>query len=306
MPEDQFTERRKSRHRQRGGSASVRSTPWISDGNGATMAGKGAPKADDDEGVAAARLGNDVVRVPKAAEIVAARLRRQIITGELKFGEHLGPENELLTRYGLSRPTLREAFRILETESLITIVRGANGGVVVNRPRVELASRYYGLLLALSGTPATEVYEAMAMVEPPAVRLLASTDPRRAAETLTRRIDDERRSLDDPPAYARASTAFHETLIELTGNRALLLFAQMLREVIERTIAGAIEESSTPTLHARRRGVRAHEELVSLIGQGRSDEAEEYWQRHLAAAGDALFKNREPPMVLDFFARVPD
>ena len=229
--------------------------------------GKGAPKVDDDDGVAP-RLGNEVVRVPKAAEIVAARLRRQIITGELKFGEHLGPENELLTRYGLSRPTLREAFRILETESLITIVRGANGGVVVNRPRVELAARYYGLLLALSGTPATEVYEAMAMIEPPAVRLLASNDPRRAAETLTRRIDDERRSLDDPPAYARASTAFHETLIELTGNRALLLFAQMLREIIERTISGAIEESSTPTLHARRKGVRAHEELVSLIGQG--------------------------------------
>ena len=139
MGNDQSTQGRDSRHRRSGSGASVRSKPWMCDGSGATMATKGAPKADDDEGVAAARLGNDVVRVPKAAEIVAARLRRQIITGELKFGEHLGPENELLTRYGLSRPTLREAFRILETESLITIVRGANGGVVVNRPRVELA-----------------------------------------------------------------------------------------------------------------------------------------------------------------------
>ena len=270
------------------------------------MATKGERLPADDDGVRPARRGHAVVRVPKAAEIVAARLRRKIISGELAFGEHLGPENDLLNQYGVSRPTLREAFRILETESLITIVRGANGGVVVNRPRVELASRYYGLLLALSGTPATEVYQAMAMVEPPAVRLLAATDPLRAAETLTRRIDEERRSLDDPPAYARASTAFHETLIELTGNRALLLFAQMLREVIERTIAGAIEGSSTPTLHARRRGIRAHEELVSLIAQGRSEDAGTYWAGHLSAAGDALFKGREPPLVLDFFAGLPD
>jgi hypothetical protein len=80
MRKDEVTQRRESRHRQRSSGASVRSTPWISDGSGATMASKGAPKADGDEGIAAARLGNDVVRVPKAAEIVAARLRRQIIT----------------------------------------------------------------------------------------------------------------------------------------------------------------------------------------------------------------------------------
>lgn len=255
---------------------------------------------------APARAGREVVRVPKAAEIVAARLRRRIITGELTIGEHLGPETELLAQYGVSRPTLREAFRILETESLIKIVRGVNGGVVVNRPRVELAARYYGLLLALSGTPATEVYQAMAMVEPPAVGMLAERVPRRAAETLTRRIDDERLVIDDPAAYARASTAFHETLIELTGNRALLLFAQMLREIIEQTISGAIEESSAPTLHARRKGIRAHEELVALIGAGKRDEAEAYWARHLAAAGTALFKDREPPLVLDFFTGAPD
>lgn len=254
----------------------------------------------------APRRRPEAVRVPKAAEIVAARLRRRIIIGELSIGEHLGPETEMLAQYGVSRPTLREAFRILETESLIKIVRGVNGGVVVNRPRVELAARYYGLLLAMSGTPATEVYQAMAMVEPPAVGLLAATDPRRAAETLTRRIDEERRAIDDPPAYARASTAFHETLIELTGNRALLLFAQMLREIIEQTIAGAIEESSAPTIHARRKGIRAHEEVVALIGAGKRDEAEAYWAKHLAAAGTALFKHREPPLVLDFFTAAPD
>lgn len=255
---------------------------------------------------ASSRRNAESVRVPKAAEIVAARLRRKIITGELAFGEHLGPETELLAQYGVSRPTLREAFRILETESLITIVRGVNGGVVVNRPRVELASRYYGLLLALSGTPATEVYEAMAMVEPPAVGQLASTDPLRAADVLTRRIDDERRALDDPPAYARASTAFHETLIELTGNRALLLFAQMLRELIEQTISGAIYESSAPTLRARRRGIKAHEQLVALIAEGKREEAEAFWAKHLEAAGKALFKDREPPLIREFFTGTPD
>lgn len=241
------------------------------------------------------------VRVPKAAELVAARLRRRIISGELGFGEHLGPETEMLAEYGVSRPTLREAFRILETEALIRIVRGVNGGVVVNRPQVDLAARYYGLILALEDTPADEVYQAMAMIEPPAVARLAHLDPVGASHALRECIEDERRCIDDPDAYARASTEFHERLVQLTGNRALLLFAQMLREIIERTISGAIYGTSSPTTNARRRGIRAHEQLVALIAAGDADGAEAYWARHMAAAGRALFKDRAPVLVRELF-----
>ncbi|TMA31909.1 MAG: GntR family transcriptional regulator [Deltaproteobacteria bacterium] len=52
------------------------------------------------------------VRVPKAAELVAARIRRRIIRREIQEGEALLPESELMGEFGVSRPTLREAFRI--------------------------------------------------------------------------------------------------------------------------------------------------------------------------------------------------
>jgi DNA-binding FadR family transcriptional regulator len=66
------------------------------------------------------------IRVPKAAELVAAKIRRQIVNGELAEGTALPPEAELVSRYGVSRPTLQEAFRILESELLIE--RGKNRG----------------------------------------------------------------------------------------------------------------------------------------------------------------------------------
>src|SRR5207245_2326520 len=59
------------------------------------------------------------VRVPKTAELVARSLRRQIIRGELGQGEALPSESALMEQFGVSRPTLREAFRVLESESLI-------------------------------------------------------------------------------------------------------------------------------------------------------------------------------------------
>ena len=71
------------------------------------------------------------VHVPKMAEVIVERLRRQIVRGELTEGEALPSEHELQARFGVSRPTLREAFRILESESLITVRRGAHGGALV-------------------------------------------------------------------------------------------------------------------------------------------------------------------------------
>ena len=67
------------------------------------------------------------VRVPKAAELVAAQLRGQIVRGELAEGDALPPEHELMQRFGVSRPTLREAFRVLEEKrcSASSAARGA-------------------------------------------------------------------------------------------------------------------------------------------------------------------------------------
>src|SRR5262249_2171707 len=76
--------------------------------------------------------------------------------------------------FGVSRPTLREAFRILEAESLISIRRGARGGARVVSPDIAVAARYVGLLLQMSGTTIADVYEARMVTEPAAARLLAA------------------------------------------------------------------------------------------------------------------------------------
>ncbi|MCK9903482.1 GntR family transcriptional regulator, partial [Frankia sp. Cpl3] len=57
-------------------------------------------------------LARQQIRVPKTAELVAAQLRRQIVRGELVEGDALPPEAVLMEQFGVSRPTLREAFRV--------------------------------------------------------------------------------------------------------------------------------------------------------------------------------------------------
>jgi DNA-binding FadR family transcriptional regulator len=62
--------------------------------------------------------------------MVATHLRRQIVLGELKEGDQLPSESVLMEEFGVSRPTLREAFRILEAEGAITAPCGVRGAAL--------------------------------------------------------------------------------------------------------------------------------------------------------------------------------
>src|ERR1700761_8933558 len=91
------------------------------------------------------------LRSPKVAEVVAARLRRRILTGELEDGELLPKEEELREQYPVSKPSFREAQRILEAEGLITIRRGNVGGAVVHRPSANNVAYTMAMVLASRG-----------------------------------------------------------------------------------------------------------------------------------------------------------
>src|SRR3954453_17494755 len=115
---------------------------------------------------------NGSVRVPKAAELVADDLRRRIIRGELSEGHALPNETALMEYYDVSRPTLREALRVLESESLISVKRGARGGARVQVPNSSVATRHAALLLQLGGTTLEDVFAARRVIEPAAARML--------------------------------------------------------------------------------------------------------------------------------------
>ncbi|MFM8871031.1 MAG: FadR/GntR family transcriptional regulator, partial [Actinomycetota bacterium] len=70
----------------------------------------------------------------KTHEAVADTLRRQIVLGRFKVGDRLPTEEELTGHFDVARTTLREALRVLESQGLIEIRRGRNGGPVVTEP----------------------------------------------------------------------------------------------------------------------------------------------------------------------------
>ena len=249
----------------------------------------------------ARRGGKPRPRPREKPQQIADELRRQIVSGKLSEGDSLGSEPELIARFGVSRPSIREALRILEAEGLISVVRGMLGGVVVHEPDQRMTARTAATVLQARNVPLADVYEARALIEPVAVHVVASKRSRRAdVEQLQRVLKEQQRLVEEREAFAPANARFHETLVTLAGNRTLGIVAEMLNEVVARAISAISQTALTPDSVAdRRRALRSQERLLSLIEAGKAVEAEEHWRAHMAVVGRILLGKVAGSTVID-------
>jgi DNA-binding FadR family transcriptional regulator len=233
----------------------------------------GRPYPDGVSNLAGSRIN---VRVPKTAELVAARIRRQIVTGELREGDALPSETALMETFSISRPTMREAYRILESEGLITVRRGAHGGARVLEPTADGVARAAGLVLQHRGATIADVLEARVYIEAPAARILAARRDRVSiAERLQQNLDAWE---GEPETFAE----FNSLMLELTDNETLWLVATMLESVTSAAAAAYVQRPH-PVSDERlaRRAEKGRQKVIDLIRAGDGDGAEEAWRIHL-------------------------
>jgi GntR family transcriptional regulator, transcriptional repressor for pyruvate dehydrogenase complex len=231
-------------------------------------------------------------RLREKPQRIADELRRLIVSGKLAEGDSLGHEPELVERFGVSRPSLREALRILEAEGLITVVRGMLGGIIVHEPDERMTARTAALVLQARNVSLADVYEARTLLEPTAVRVITSLRARQAAVAELRQlIKQQVRVIQDPDAFGPANARFHERLVALAGNQTLTIVAEMLNEVVTRAVTAISKTGPAQDSAAtRRRGIRSQERLVELIEAGKASEAETHWREHMTVVGRFLVK----------------
>jgi len=272
--------------------------------------------ADREAGLGAQRYVGQVVRAPKTAELIATLYRRQIVRGELRPGDTLPSEQQLMEQFGVSRPTLREAFRILEAEDLISVKRGSRGGARVTQPSLSVAARYVGLLLQVQGTTIADVYEARMVLEPACARLLARRRTKQDLADLTACIEELRAAqagrpgtaqLDapEPALWSRQAARFHELIMQRSGSKTLAVQGGVLQDIVAThlTLALSRDRAKDDELANFRRNVRSYEKLVALVEERDGAGAERHWRAHMEAAGQRLLReDLQSRSVVDLFS----
>jgi DNA-binding FadR family transcriptional regulator len=221
--------------------------------------------------------------------MVAAALRQRILTGALRDGDLLPKQSDLLAEFRVSRPSIREALRILETEGLVTVRRGNLGGATVHAPKAHDTAYMLGLVLQGKRVVIDDVGVALRHMEPACAALCAGLEDRDRAVELLREVHRETvDAVDDGVMFVDHARRFHEQLVALCGNETMKVVVGALESVWsvhERAWARhASEAGEFPNAGMRHRGIDAHARILSLIERGDPQRVMEAAYRHLMAS----------------------
>jgi DNA-binding FadR family transcriptional regulator len=234
--------------------------------------------------------------------VVASAIRRQITSGELREGDRLPAQAQLGEAFAVSRPTLREAFRILESEKLISVSRGSRGGAQVHQPQADHLARYAKFVLQSRKASYRDVYQSRILIEPPAARFVAEHHADEVPDALRQVIRDGGEAV-LAGDLALAVATFHTRLVQLTGNQTLILISSMLDEIIahnQSQVAHARRRSRTYSATQSEAGLRSQEKLVVLIEERDGLGAETHWRTHMENAAKVWLGHGAADAIVDW------
>lgn len=213
-------------------------------------------------------------RRPKArsasvADMAAEILRKEIIS-RIDGDPFLGSEDEIAQDLGVSKPSLRQATRLLEAEQILEVRRGVGGGLYIRKPSEGIVLRTVDLYLTARQTPFHEIVRATIPLRVEAVRNVAANPDAAIRGRPLALLEGSQAAFfeSEGDAFARAATDFSELLAELAGNSTLTLFNRVLLTYGHRYPYGV---TFTP-LRCRKYATTLKDAAIA-IANGRADEA---------------------------------
>jgi GntR family transcriptional repressor for pyruvate dehydrogenase complex len=228
-------------------------------------------------------------RIRGASEQVASEIQHYIQREGLGPGDFLGREEDLASEFGVSRPTLREALKLLGSGNLIRATKGPGGGIFVARTADEGMSRSLSdaiaMMLETRAVSLQELLEARLLLEVPLAGQAAyhaTADDVRALRAALA-AEATAAEADDLGALQAADAALHRLVASMAGNRMVRAFTAWVFEVVQpslmEVVGGAVVHSAV---------VDQHEGLVTAIEKGDAPRAERAMKEHLLYLIDVL------------------
>ncbi len=166
------------------------------------------------------------------ADQIASSLREAIVGGRLRAGDALPSERELATRYEVNRSSVREALRRLEAWGLVEIRQG--GATRVRDVLVSAGLQVLPYLIEPRGRVNRAIVRDLLELRAMFLAWCAQSAAERANATTVARLDRLAKALSEarsPSELQQLDYDFFETLVKSSGNRVLLLMANVVREV---------------------------------------------------------------------------
>ncbi|MCI5075380.1 FCD domain-containing protein [Oricola sp.] len=229
---------------------------------------------------------NLVTRTISKSDQVASLLLKTIVDSDLRLGDSLGTESELIQKYGVSRPTLRESLRILESQGVIAMRPGPRGGILVRRPNVEFVAHALSLYLRLNEVPFIEIVKARLEIEPSLAHNAAEFGTAEDFDEMQASIDRMKKNGNDPMEFASENRVFHACIAKASKSAVLETFWTVLS-----IVASGERHGMRYTEKNRRAIVEYHQKILNACRDRDRDLAAKLMKEHIGEL-DHLLRTR--------------
>jgi GntR family transcriptional repressor for pyruvate dehydrogenase complex len=228
-----------------------------------------------------------------ASEQVAVEIQHYIQEEGLGPGDFLGREEDLGGEFGVSRPTLREALKLLASGNLIRASKGPGGGIFVARTAEEGISRSLSdaiaMMLETGAVTPDELLEARILLEVPLAGLAAYQPDEGVVDRLREAVERERAAEpEDTEMHANTDMEIHRTLAAAAGNRMVQALTDWIFEVLQPTLIEILQPAVVQSAIAEQ-----HQALLAAVEKGDPARAERAMKDHLLYLQDVLRMVRE-------------
>ena len=227
----------------------------------------------------------------KLADQVFDRLRDMIATGQLAPGDFMPSERDLMKKFGVGRPAVREALQLMQTKGLIQISHGERSRV--NKLTAGVAFEQVDDIakMLLSSEPSNLAYlkQLRRIFELGVVKLAVQKCTSQDISDLRNLVDEQRRNLGDPRAFIQSDIRFHARIAEISANPLL--------KAVSEAMLKWLFEYHTSLLHWSGREettLLEHEKIVDYLESDDADGAARMMEDHLDRA-DPLYTKSELP-----------
>jgi GntR family transcriptional repressor for pyruvate dehydrogenase complex len=200
------------------------------------------------------------IKKTRLAEEIADRIRVLILDGTMPPGRPLPSERRLASRFGVSRGSIRDAFRMLETIGLLETRHGQGTfprELTVDRLVAPLAS-----VLTYRPDLQEELMDVRRMFEPAVARVAATRVSEDDLADLQRIVDTQRRKLRTGRSAIVEDTAFHAVLARATRNRVVMRIMETLNDLLVESRRLTLRQKGRPE-----RSIEGHEAVVRALRQ---------------------------------------
>ncbi|WAP51308.1 GntR family transcriptional regulator [Arthrobacter sp. ATA002] len=181
-------------------------------------------------------------------ERVVEQIEEAILSGALAPGQHLPSERELVVQFSVSRPTVREALRVLQSRGLIASRPGVRTGPEV-LPLTGLAlERSFSTLTRVAALSLSDLVQFRVILESSACRLAATLHTGEQLDAMSSAVGRMKASVHDADMFSRADLDFHTAVWEASGNLLLQTSGQAVSAAILSLMNDRISMAPDPRL----------------------------------------------------------